>query len=130
MYEFIIQKWIKYLLLVPIFTIYYYCFVYLGLPKIKNDHPVHIDQNVSKDEIVFDCDSTAYPLVYNIWLKDTNELSGQNSKRLNISGHLMANNGIYQCISYNDIGASMKLIYLTLGSTGITLYFDWKLFFR
>ena len=73
-----------------------------------------------KGELVFDCDSTANPLVYNVWLKDTNKLpASQNNKILNITGHLVANSGIYQCISYNDIGASMKLIYLKLGSTGI-----------
>lgn len=104
--------------------IFYLIYKLIGLPKIKNAHSTHIDQNVSKNEIVFDCDSTAYPSVYNVWLKDTNKLTkNQNSKRLNITGHLVANSGLYQCISYNDIGASMKLIYLTLGFTGTTLIF-------
>ena len=92
----------------------------IGLPKIKNAHSIHIDQNVSKDALVFDCESAAYPSVYNVWFKDTKEISGStNNRALNITGHLIDNSGLYQCIAYNDIGASMKLIFLTLGVTGI-----------
>lgn len=87
---------------------------------IGNGKSLHIDQNVSKDELMLDCTLTgSQPSPYNVWFKNGENIPGtMNKKTLSIQGHSVINSGLYQCIAYNDIGATMKLVYITLGITG------------
>jgi hypothetical protein len=93
-------------------------FLFSGLPTISNSHPYHLSSLIGKNTITLDCISTGNPIAGNTWYQNSTKLNNKNSSWLNITSLYSENTNLYQCISSNEVGAVMKLVFVTLGITG------------